>query len=312
MEFEEMMSSLKSELRKFLTVRSTYILIASAFALIALFSYFGTSASTYEEAVCAETGEVYYSLDYTDERLYEEGATPEELCGGKVNFNTITINELSKDKLLFNMQEAIPVIAMFTAIVVVLMMAHEFRYNTINYTFTTSDSRSKVLTSKVVISVLLTILVTLLAIGLVVLVTQIAINTKGLVLPEQNYDWIYVVMRHISYMLGYVLLFLGIATLVRNLVASVVAILIVPIVDALIGALLSLRDIEATKVLPFSALDRFGSVAADITNNNEAIEFMTETTSGPASAMTAGLVVAGWVVGLWLLAWILFLRRDAS
>lgn len=303
-----MIASIRSELRKLLSVRSTYILVMVALALVVVFAYFGTSANTYEEAVCESTGEVLYGRGQTDARL--DTASPEEVCGGEVSYSMKTVNDLPKEKLLFNLQETMPVIAMFIAIIVVLQMGHEFRYNTINYTLTTSSRRSKVLLSKITVNILFTVIVTLLAIGVSVIVTHIAINLKGLTLPAQDYDWLYILVRHAGYALAYALFYLGTIVLVRNLIAGVIAIFLLPTIDGIGGLLLALGDIEPTRVLPFSALDRFGNVAADVASISAATVEFADIPSNPATMLGAGAVFAAYLIGLWVIAWLLFVRRD--
>lgn len=307
-----MMPSLRSELRKLLTVRSTYILIASTFALIALFTYFGTSATSYEEATCLDTGEVIYSADKQDPRLLEAG--PEEICGGEVSYTSRVSNDLPKEELLFNLQETVPLVATFVGIIVILLMAHEFRYFTINHTLTASNSRSRVLLSKLIISIGFSLAITVLAIGFSVLVTQIAIILKDLNLPAQDYDWPYIIMRHLGYVLAYSLFSLGVITLIRNLTAGILATFLLSTFDGIIGYLLSTRDIEPTKALPFSALERFGSVASDITAGgvDVAERFGGMTSGGPATVLESLAVVCVYLLGLWIAAWLLFLHRDAS
>lgn len=305
-----MITQLKAEVRKLLTVRSTYIMMILALVFISLFAYFGTSGLTYEEAVCESTGEVLYSMNHTDPRL--EGTSPEEVCGGEVSYVTKTDNNLPDDKLLYSLQEAVPIMATFASVVVILLMAHEFRYSTINYTLTISNSRSKVLLSKMLVSIVFVIAATLLAVGVSFAVTQAAINIKGLSLHTQDYNWLYILARHLGYVLGYALFSLGIITLVRNLTAGIAAIFVLPTLDSIAGFLLAARNIEPTKILPFTALDRFGNVATDLSTSGTTADFMVKTSSGAASVAVAGLVVAAYLLVVWLVTWYLFLHRDAN
>lgn len=307
-----MLPQLKSELRKLFSVRSTYILLSIAAVLIGLFAYFGTSGETYEKAVCESTGEVLYTRDYADERL--QNAPPEEVCGGDVTFTLETTKDLPKEKLLFGMQEAVPLVVTFVSIILILFVAHEFRYNTINYTLTISNSRSKVLLSKLVIGTVFTLLTTLLAIGLSMAVSFTAIAVKDLNLPAQDYNWLYVLTRHLVYALGYTLFSVAVALLVRNLTFAIAASLVLPTIDGLAGFLLSMRDIEPTKVLPFFALDRFGNVASDITTGTVDVgeKFLNASATQPATVLGALAVFMAYFVGLWVVTWILFLKRDAN
>ena len=307
-----MLRQLKSELRKLFSVRSTYILLSIAFVLVGLFAYFGTSGETYDKAVCDSTGEVLYTRNYVDERL--KTASAEEICGGEVTAATETTKDLSKERLLSGMQEAVPIVVTFVSIILVLFVAHEFRYNTINYTLTISNSRSKVLLAKLIIAIVFTLLTTLLAVGVSMAVAFAAIGIKDLNLPAQDYNWLYVTFRHLVYALGYTLFSVGVAVLVRNLTVAVAAAFILPTLDGIAGFLLSTRHIEPTKVLPFSALDRFGNVALDVTAGTADVgeRFANASAMYPATAFGALAVFAVYLVGLWLITWFLFLKRDAS
>ena len=307
-----MFAQLKSELRKLLTVRSTYILVSLALILIALFTYTGTSVRTYEEAVCASTGEVLYTEGRTDPRL--EKAPAEEICGGTVNYNKVTSRDLPKEELLYNLQEALPIVVTFVSIVLILLIAHEYRYNIINHTLTISNRRSKVLLSKLIVSITVTVLVSLAAVAVSVGATYAAVGIKDLNLPAQDYNWLYIMVRHIGYTVGYSLFCVGIAALVRNLTAGIAAAFLLPTIDTLGGLLLSARNIQPTKILPFSALDRFGNVASDITASSvDVAEKLPAAASGqPATVLIALAVFGAWLVVIWLVAWILFLKLDAN
>ena len=104
------------------------------------------------------------------------------------------------------------------------------------------------------------------------------------------------------------------AVLVRNLTFAVAAAFILPNLDRIAGFLLSTRDIEPTKTLPFSALGRFGNVASDIaTGTAEAGEdFLGASATLPATALGALAVFTAYLLGLWLITWYLFLKRDAN
>lgn len=307
-----MIAQLKSEVRKLLSVRSTYILLSISLVLVGLFAYIGTSATTYETATCQSTGEVLYGQGFADARL--EGSSPEEVCRGPVTYATETTRDLPKERLLFGLQEAVPVTVTFASIILILFVAHEFRYNIINYTLTISNSRSKVLLAKLTVSIVFTILIALLAIGVNMAVSLAAISVKDLNLPAQDYNWLYIVSRHVVYALGYTLLGVGIAVLVRNLTFAIASVFVLPTLDGLARFLLAIREIEPTRVLPFSALDRFGNVASDVVGRTSDVGDKFANASGtlPATALGALGVFAIYLVALWAITWYLFLRRDAN
>lgn len=307
-----MLALLKSEARKLLSVRSTYILLAIALVLIGLFAYLGMSPSQQELAKCESTGQIVNMDGMSTVR--DQTATPEEICEGNVIYVTNVVRDLPKERLLFSLQETVPIIVTFVTIILILFVAHEFRYNTINYTLTSSNSRSKVLLAKMAVSVAFMALAVLLAIGVGLAVAYAAIAIKDLNLLPQDYNWWYVIGRHLLYALGYSLFFLGLAVLVRNLTIAIAASFIMPMLDGLAGFLVSLRDIEPTKALPFSALERFGNVAMDVTARTADVSqrLVGDPNMLPATAFGALAVFTGYLIALWAITWYLFLRRDAN
>jgi ABC-type transport system involved in multi-copper enzyme maturation permease subunit len=298
-----MIANLKSDFRKILTVRSTYILVLIALVLTTLFTYFGTSAITYQEQVSGKT---------IDQRLPDGNVKTIPDPNDPPVFVNKTEHKLPKEKLIANLQDATPPITLFLTVVVVLFMAHEYRYNTIAYTLTTSRRRYKVLLSKLIVSTTFITVAALLALGVTAVVTFAAIGVKGLELPVQDFNWVYVIGRLMSYSLGFSLMGLAIITLVRNLTAGVAAIFILPTLDAIIGGLLSTRHIEATRALPFSALDRISSILRDYAPSGTPGNTVTASQHLPASVLGASFVFLTYLIGVWAIAWVLFLKRDSN
>lgn len=301
-----MIPQIKSEIRKLLTVRSTYILVLVAMALIVLFTYVGTSGTYSSEITCVRDGHT----EIISEEAYME-TSPEELCeGGNVNYNDKYSDDVEKDRLLFGLQEIVPVISLFASIILVLLVAHEFRHNTISYTLTISNSRSRVVAAKLLVSAAFVLLATLLAMGVAVGTFFVAASIKGLNVPAQDFDWLYIVGRHLTYSLGFTLFGMGIALLVRNLTAAIAALFVLPTINDIAGYLLSTRDYEPTKLLPFSALNRVGNVVTDVMSSSAS--FIPSGSENQASVMQALAVFAAYLVGVWLISWILFIKRDGN
>jgi ABC-type transport system involved in multi-copper enzyme maturation permease subunit len=168
------------------------------------------------------------------------------------------------------------------------------------------------LLSKLIVSTTFATVVTLLAIGFTLAATFAAIGIKDLQLPTQDYNWLYVGGRFVEYSLGFSLLGLAIITLVRNLTAGVAAIFVLPTLNAIGAALLASRNIEATRVLPFSALDRISSILRDYAPQGMPNVGMIEQQQLQASVFGATLVFLAYLVGLWVIAWVAFIRRDAN
>lgn len=305
-----MLSTLKSEFRKLLTIRTTYALVLMVLGFTVLLSYFGTNSFTYDEGVCKTTGEVVLSKEdmLGTGPMPEEYVSPEDRCQGEVVYITKVDPQLPAETVVTNIQESVSMASLFIAIVVVLLVVHEFRFNTITYSLTSSNSRTKFLLAKLVAAITFMVVVSLAVVAVSAVVTHIAINAKGLILPAQDFNWPYLLARILGNMAGFVLIGFTVAVILRNLAASMAALFVLPTLNSMTAWIIAERGIEPTRILPFSALERVGNAAGDLTGSVMSIhEGLT-----PATVAGASLVGLAYVVGLLLVAWLLFVRRDAS
>src|ERR1700690_563954 len=101
-----MVPTLKAEFRKLFTIRSTYGWILLAFVLVGIFSFYGEgfkdSAQLMQHPKLAEGGSLF-------------------IAG--------TITQMAS------------FVGLFGGIIALLLITHEYRYNTITYTLTASNSR---------------------------------------------------------------------------------------------------------------------------------------------------------------------------
>lgn len=305
-----MLGTIKAEFRKLLTIRTTFALVFLMLGFTSLLSYFGTNSFTYEEGVCKATGEVVLSKEdmLGTGPMPEEYVSPEERCQGEVVYITKVDPQLPAETVVTNVQESVSMASLFIAIVVVLLVVHEFRFNTITYSLTSSNSRTKFLLAKLVAAITFMVVVSLAVMAVSAVVTHIAINAKGLVLPAQDFNWPYLLARILGNMAGFVLIGFALAMILRNLAASIAALFVLPALDSIGNMLLVSREIEPTRLLPFSALDRVGNVVSDVTGRDWGFQGDLL----PATVGGASLVSLAYVVGLLLVAWLLFVRRDAS
>jgi len=190
-------------------------------------------------------------------------------------------------------------ITVFGAIVAILLMTHEYRYNTIMYTLTSSNSRSKVLISKfIAVSVYALFLAVLIGV-LSPTLSYLGVHLHGHTLVPQTLHYGNLIWRSLFYGWGYGMAGLLLAVLTRNQVASIVALFLIPdLGEQLLGLLLK----HNTVYLPFSALNQvIGS------HNNMGDPNSSDLSPGKAAGVYAIYLVVGWLV-----AWVLFLRRDAN
>jgi len=189
-------------------------------------------------------------------------------------------------------------ISVFGAIVAILLMSHEYRYNTIMHTLTNSNSRSKVLLSKfLVVSAYALFLAVLIGV-LSPVMAYLGVHLHGHALVPQSLHYGDLIWRSLFYSWGYGMAGLLLALLTRNQVASIVALFLIPdLGEPLLGLLLK----HNTVYLPFSSLNQVVRTG-DMGNPN----------NGTLTPGKAALVYGIYLVVGWLAAWILFLRRDAS
>ena len=243
-----MLSTIKAEFRKLLTVRSTYFISLIALLLIG-FVGFWVFGYKHVDGVTADT----ILLDF----LYT----------------------------------AIKILGTFTALIVILLVGHEYRYNTIMYTLTSSRSRSNVFLAKLTAGLVLALIVTAITLVVGTLLMYAGFSAAHLHLAPQTVNLAEFSLHSLVIVVGGTVFAYIIAILLRSLVGAIAFFFIVPSTgEQLLSLLLKGND----KYLPYTALGKFGSVTGQVD-------------------VAFGLRVVGLyaLIGGFI-AWWLFLRRDAN
>ncbi len=250
-----MIASLKSELRKIYTVRSTYAILLFSLVLMIFFAF-------YTEGMKA--GESSAAID-----------DPLKLA------NLIKNAETS---LIF-----------FAAIVGILSFTHEYRYNTIMYTLTSSRSRTKTLFAKIIAVSIFAVFFIMFVAVLASLLMYLGLAVKGYTLGAQTFSTD-LIWRVLFMGWGSCMIALLIAAFIRQQVGTISAYFVWPALgESLVGVLLKDNSIY----LPFTALKQVTGV-----DPTEISHYL--------SPVRAALVFMSYMVFGWFIAWILFLRRDAN
>lgn len=249
-----MLSAIKSEFRKLLTVRSTYAFTGLAVALAIFIGFYLIGWQT--------TG------------------------AGLQNPYFDTSNALGALNLII-----------FGAIVAILLMTHEYRYNTIMYSLTASNSRSKVLLAKIITISAYALFLTIVVAIVSPLMARLGVQLHGNDLVAQTMNVGDVVWRSLFYGWAYGMAGLLIAVLVRSQVGAIAALFLLP---GLVEQLLTVWLKDNAQYLPFTAL-------SNVINSSPA-----GATPGMLSPSKSAMVFLLYLVGGWIIAWILFLKRDAN
>lgn len=250
-----MIPTLKAEFRKLFTIRSTYIITLVVLLFTGLMSF-------YFEGYKGNTGSAASTLEPT---------ALQEIIGNTAGMGVL-----------------------FLAIIAVLFMAHEYRYNTIMYTLTANTRRTTVLLIKMltisIFSVMFSLVTVLFGVGMYLLGVQL----RDAALPAQEFSIWTSLGKVMLYYIGYALIGVMLAVLLRVVVGAVAALLLVPTtVEPLIGIVLK----DNAVYLPFAALDTI--MGASLMQGN-----LTSTAAIGVSAI--------YIAVFGVITWLLFLRRDAN
>lgn len=265
-----MMPTLKSEFKKILTIRSTYLWLLIALIIVGIYSFYGEG--------------------FKDSAGFLQHPNKDQLP----LFIAGTITQMAT------------FISLFGGIIALLHITHEYRYNTITYTLTASNSRSKVLAAKIV-SVLgfifaYSILLALIGIGLIY--AGLAFSHNAIAHQDINYLTYFGKVVFFAEAYGLVGLLFGV--LIRNMAGSFAALFIIP---GPVEGLLSLILRHNSVYLPFMALAQV--IQAPVIAGGHAAHPDNSSTGYLTAPKGAVVFLVYFVIG-WAVAWYLFLRRDAA
>lgn len=198
-------------------------------------------------------------------------------------------------KLANLLLDAVSNMAFWGGLVAMLSLTHEYRYNIITYTLTASRSRSKSLLAKIAAVSAFSVFFTVFLVVFSTALLYLGLAIKGYQLSPQELH-LSLIWRLVFIGWGQTMLALLFAALIRQQVGAIVSYLVVPtVVEQLLGLLLKQNKVY----LPFTSLQEIG-------------HFVDRSVHQPLSPGKAAFVVGIYLVVGWFIAWILFLRRDAT
>lgn len=239
-----------AEIKKILTVRSTYVIFGICLAATIFFAFYVTAF-----------------------RLNADVTDPGKLAGG--------------------VTAAVSLLSALIILIGILLATHEYRYNTIMYTLSSANSRLKVLLAKIIAVSIVAILLTIFFAVLSPVLTYLGLQLKGLELAPQTIPIVDLLWRSVFFGWGNAMFALLLAFIIRNQVGAIIAIYVV---TATIEGLLFMLLKDNAKFLPATSLNI-------VLQPMQGIEL---------SPGTAALIAFAWLLGLTILAVILFKRRDAN
>jgi ABC-2 type transport system permease protein len=201
---------------------------------------------------------------------------------------------LDPNKLTGEVVGAVSTVTFFAVLVGILLVTHEYRYNTISYTLTNTNRRSKVLLAKIIVVSIFALLFTTVIGVLSPLLTLLGISMNGGELATQQIYYADIIWRALFFGWGYAMLGLIVSIIVRNQIAVITIIFIgFGTVESLIGILLK----DNVVYLPFNSLNA-------VLGNSMS--------GGEVKVVRSAVVYLAYLVVGWVIAWYLFIKRDAN
>jgi ABC-type transport system involved in multi-copper enzyme maturation permease subunit len=190
--------------------------------------------------------------------------------------------------------DAVNGMALFVALIGILLITHEYRYNTIMYTLTASKSRTRTLLAKFIAISLASLLLILLIGALSPLLTALGLSVKGVHVAHQTIYYRDLLLKVAFYGWSYAMIAAILAIIIRNQIGAIASLFLIPaMVQPLFGLVLK----ENRVYLPFTALN--------------SVIGQHEGAAGLAVTRAAVVSLIYIVIGA-TIAWLLFLRRDAA
>lgn len=190
------------------------------------------------------------------------------------------------------------IVAIIAGMVSMLHTTHEYRYSTIIYTLTSSNSRAKVLLAKILAASVYIVPFTLLVGAAGPLMAYVGVHMHGHTLAPQVLHIGDLLWRTLFYDWGFAMIGLVLAFLIRSQVGAIVVFVL------LNGPLEGLPDVLLKKKAVYLPFDALGNLLGSRTVNTQLLPGFSHTTLALAfmGDLALGLIIAA----------SLFLQRDAS
>lgn len=187
----------------------------------------------------------------------------------------------------------------FAVIVAILHVTHEYRYNMINYTFTSTPNRLKVLGAKIFVLLAYATVVSAAVLAIAYFGAKFGLSLRNVSLVPQQLPLVELAWQYLAYAWGYVLTGVILAVLIRGVVGSIVAFFLIPTAEGILSLILK----TDTKYLPFRSLD---AIAATPSPAPFAADIQVLSHTAALGVFSVYLVIFGGV------AIYSFLHRDAN
>jgi ABC-2 type transport system permease protein len=201
----------------------------------------------------------------------------------------------SPNQLMEESASAVVFVGLILAFAGLLLMGHEYRYNTIMYTLTASNRRLKVLAAKLVVISVFAVATSLLMAFFSPLSTIVGTHLHGYHLAPQHFDYRSIIWHCMFVGWGYGMYAFILITIMRNQVGAIVTFLLIPLIgENILGHIFQ----GSSKYFPFTSLQ---NVLQHINQARDGLSV------GHSAEVSLAYIAVGLIVGS-----VLFTRRDAN
>lgn len=189
---------------------------------------------------------------------------------------------------------------MAATILAILLVTHEYRYKTIDYTLTASRSRLTVFVAKALVMLGYAfvggVIVSILSyIGL-----KVGLNLSNTVMIAQEFPVAEVIAKFAVYLLSYTMIGLIFGYIFKSVIIAIVAYFVVPSIEGVVSIVIKT---DLPKYLPFRSFDAVAASPTLLANGPE-VQVLTQ----GAAIVTSLIYISVFTV----IAALLFIRRDAN
>lgn len=192
--------------------------------------------------------------------------------------------------LASQVSDAISFLCTIGALVAVLLVTHEYRYNMISYTVTTSRTRSQIIPAKILAITVYGLLFSAFFAVATPLLAYAGLHAHHAVYVAQTFHYGTLAWQALLGGWAFFMYAFIIASLIRNQVGALVTVFVFP---GVVEQLLNLVFRGNSKYLPYHAIT---NVLTHVTMSSD----------------KAAIIVGIYIVAGWLVSWLLFLKRDTS
>ncbi len=192
--------------------------------------------------------------------------------------------------------DIVPIMATFVGLISIMLIGHEYRYNTIYYTLTATNNRLKVLAAKLLATGLFGVLFALIAIVWTLAMVSLGLKWGGHHVGPQELEVASLLWKSVAYMVTTAWFGLLLGFISRNMTFTLVVFFMIPVIEQFAIFLLKLN----ANYFPIASQNNILSMGPNLSHD------------GAFTALASLGVFGLYLIALLIASVFLFVKRDAN